>query len=985
LFTNLTAGTYTISIIDANNCTASSTAIIGFTNGPTFASVATTNNTCGLQNGTISITSNGGTGVITYNANAFTNTTGNFTNLVHNTYAITITDANNCSQTSSVIIAEAPSPIITVAANPIACAGNTTTIQTTLLSGASTPIVYNINSGLYTTNNTFNNIAGGNYTVQAKDINNCITTSIINIATPTALTISNASSTIPTCVPGADASITTTATGGTGTLQYSINGGALQTISTFTNLIAGTYTILVQDVNNCTTTATAVVQPTPVITLTSVTSTTETCIPGNDATCLITINGGTLPINYVLGSTSQSTNSFANLSANTYIATITDANLCSVSTTVVIQKLANPIVTNLQAQNIICAGINTGTITSSGSSSSPITFTLLPNNISNATGIFNALQGGIYTVSLQDNNGCKTDTTATIIQYPSIQFINIASNNVSCFGNNAGSITASAIGASSIINYTILPSNNTNTTGNFTNLTAGNYTIQIQDSLGCNTDTNILITQPTALVLNVDSFANPLCTLGNTGKIGVTANGGTAPYTYKILPNNITNSIGVFTGLTSTTYTIVVTDNAQCTKSIVQQLFTPQSIYLSLPIVTNNKCFTDSLGTASVTAVGGAGGFTYQILPNNTINSTGTFTNLPANNYTIVSADNNGCTNFVTCTITSAPPIVANNVSIIKPICRNTNNGSITLQSSGGTTPYNYTINGNANSNNVFKNLLIGLYNIQITDSNNCKLDTLIEVQALNTFAINIDDIGPNLCIGQTNGYVSVSATGSNSLATYAYQLMPNNITNNTGLFNNLAVGVYTILVRDNNGCEENITINILDASNPISINIVTKDLSCYGTNPLGELNAIVFGGTAPYFYMWNQDSTLFTSNPKELAAGQYSLLVVDNNNCTAIDTAIVKPAPCCEVFVPNAFSPNGDNNNEIFIPRSNATFKTYSFKVFDRWGNQVYYSDNINKGWNGTYKNTKCDLATYYYVVEFICGFDNKSYRLGGDFVLMQ
>jgi hypothetical protein len=136
-FTNLSAGIYTINAIDANNCITASTVTVGFTNGPSLAGAITTPNTCSQNNGTITAIASGGTGILTYAANSSTNFTGVFTGLSNATYQVTVTDANTCSTSTNVIVLNAPSPIITLAADTILCFGGTSTITATLVSGAS--------------------------------------------------------------------------------------------------------------------------------------------------------------------------------------------------------------------------------------------------------------------------------------------------------------------------------------------------------------------------------------------------------------------------------------------------------------------------------------------------------------------------------------------------------------------------------------------------------------------------------------------------------------------------------------------------------------------------------------------------------------------------------------------------------------------------------------------------------------------------------
>jgi gliding motility-associated-like protein len=166
---------------------------------------------------------------------------------------------------------------------------------------------------------------------------------------------------------------------------------------------------------------------------------------------------------------------------------------------------------------------------------------------------------------------------------------------------------------------------------------------------------------------------------------------------------------------------------------------------------------------------------------------------------------------------------------------------------------------------------------------------------------------------------------------------------------------------------------------------LLQKDITCLGNNALGEITATVGGGFAPYDLMWNNNAAINTLMIDDLEAGVYTLQVRDSLGCVVQDTASVVAAPCCTVYVPNAFSPNGDGTNDEFKVITNATIADVTFAVYDRWGNRVFITNDEKQGWNGKMKGINNDLDTYFYLFSYFCPYANKTYRITGDVILVR
>ena len=261
-----------------------------------------------------------------------------------------------------VAVADEPPPVITTApATIVSCNGGADATITVNANGGTGALQYSIDNGTnYQAGITFNNLAAGNYTVQITDANGC-TATLATVVTEPTLVVANTATTGSTC-SAANGDVTITANGGTGALQYSINGGANQASNVFGSLLAGNYTYTVTDANGCTATGNFAVADAPGPVVSNTANTLVTCFGGNDGTLSVTINSGTAPINYSLnGGASQLSGNFNNLTAGNYDITVTDANGCTTTTNIVINE--PPVLqANSNTTNSTCSNAN-GTLT----------------------------------------------------------------------------------------------------------------------------------------------------------------------------------------------------------------------------------------------------------------------------------------------------------------------------------------------------------------------------------------------------------------------------------------------------------------------------------------------------------------------------------------------------------------------------------------------------------------------------------------------
>jgi hypothetical protein len=752
---NVTAGTYTYTVTDANGC--SETVSITVTE-PTqlVASVSATSIDCNGGTADVTVSATGGTAPYTG--------TGTF-NVTAGTYDYTVTDANGCSETVSITVTEPTALSASATATSIDCNGGTADV-TVSATGGTAP---------YTGTGVFN-VTAGTYTYTVTDANGCSETVSITVTEPTQL-VASISATSIDC-NGGTADVTVSATGGTA--PYTGTG-------TF-NVTAGTYDYTVTDANGCSETVSiTVTEPTQLVA--SISATSIDC-NGGTADVTVSATGGTAPY--------TGTGTF-NVTAGTYDYTVTDANGCSETVSITVTE-PTALSASATATSIDCNGGTADVTVSATGGTAPYT----------GTGTFN-VSAGTYTYTVTDANGCSETVSITVTE-PSAVVVTVLSSGIACFGETAD-ISVSATGGTApyigtgIFNegpgtytYTVTDVNGCSATetitlveptaltasatsgsilcnGGTTDVTvtanggtapyvgdgvftvsAGIHTYTVTDANGCEASVTITVTEPAAVVASATATAI-LCN-GGTADVTVAATGGTAPYT----------GTGTFSGVSPGTYTYTVTDANGCSSDITITVTEPAPLVASISS-TGVACFG---GTATVTVIGSGGTAPYT--------GTGTFNELPGT-YTYTVTDANGCTASETITIVEATSSMTAYISCPQLHCAG-ETADIAVFAFGGTAPYT--------GGGLF-NVGGGTYTYVMTDANGCTDTVSYTVSEPAPIVVTITTTGIT-CAGCTAD-VTVTATGGTGTLT------------GTGTFTGLSEGAYTFTVTDANGCTGTATI----------------------------------------------------------------------------------------------------------------------------------------------------------------------------------
>jgi len=651
---SLSAIPYSVTITDAGGCTTVSTVTITEPSAVSITSINLTNSSCGSGNGSATAAANGGTGALTYNwSNSESGTKDSL--LSASTYTLTVTDANSCSTSQSITINNNGGPSISsITSVDEKCKGDKNGTATVNISGGGSPYTYSWSTGSSSitanTQATINNLQSDVYTVTIIDAANCKVISTVAITDPPAVLVSAPLVNTATC-GNSNGSASISATGGTGTLNYSwsnfVNG------PTNTGLSSGTYIVSVTDANGCSATQTALISNSPAPVITALTSTSVLCNGGNSGSAVVAATGtGTLTYSW---SNSQSGNTATALSAATYIITVTDANGCQAISSVVITQPSLLTISNISTTSSSC-NKNDGTATASitgGTANYTYSWSNGASVVSsNSSAADNGLGAGTYAITITDNNGCSLNNPFVINSTNGPTATTSITGIIKCNGQT-GSIAALTSGGTGPYTYSWSSGASTFTSSlnnSVTSLVANTYTVTVTDNNGCTNTSDITLTQPALLA--VTATGTPSSCGGINGIATAVAGGGVFSYTYSWSNDSIamSNLKSQITNLPPGTYSVTITDGNGCTES-------------STTIVTNNPGPVASVAGSetnitegnSTTLIAG-GGTSYSWTPSASLNcgdcAIVNADPVTTTTYTVYVKDNNNCVDSAEVTIT---------------------------------------------------------------------------------------------------------------------------------------------------------------------------------------------------------------------------------------------------------------------------------------------------------------------------------------------
>jgi hypothetical protein len=883
IFENLTAGTYNLTVKDANNCLFNFTKTVLQPALLTATAVTDSVNCHGGNDGFFTLNAMGGTATYEYSLDGINfQKNPTFLGLSAGTFNATIRDMNGCLSTLNSILIEEPTAITgsTTSINVLCNASSTGSVILTALGG--TPnLLYSKDAGTtFQNSNTFNGLTAGTHSFTVKDFHECEFFLIANITEPSQLLVSTNGQNV-VCFGTNNGQITAFPNnGGIRPYKYSLDNVTFQSDSIFSGLGAGTYTLTIKDANNCTAQSTEIItEPTAIIA--SVVVQNTLCDGSNDGTVTVMASGGTSPYLYSKdGINFGASNVFNGLSAGLNVFTIRDAQGCQKTVTA---NITQPLILSATTTktDVLCHGLNTGSIALTAiGGTSPYMYSADNGTNYQTSATFNGLTAGNYLLKIKDANGCLFSFGESIGQ-PSALLLSPISKNISCFTGNDGQITLNATGGTAPLQYSKDAGINYQNTPIFANLTVGTYNVVVKDANNCTTTQSITLTQPASLVTFTDSLGYATASCAADGFIKFkNVVGGVSPYEYSINGGAYYQSSPLFTGLTGGNYNLVVRDANGCT-TVLSETLPPVSIMVSTVSTTNVLCNGALTGAFQMAASGGVSPYLYSIDNGVSYQSSPTFSGLPAGIYQIKAKDALGCSFLTGVTITQPLPLVLT-LSTTAVLCNGQMNGQIIAIPSGGTSAFQYSLNGAAfQSPNVFNGLGAAAYSVALQDANGCMTLATTTISAPANLSATAASTNP-LCIGSATGNISVSAFGGT---------MPYDYSNDNGstwqgvnLFQNLTAGTYTLMVRDANNCTVSLSKTL---TNPLALtaSATTVAVKCHGGND-GKITITATGGTPNYQYSLDNGANWQTSNQfMALPSGLFSYTVRDANGCLVVDT----------------------------------------------------------------------------------------------------
>ena len=950
---SLNQGFYYVLVTDANGCNDTISATVLDPNNSMILSIVKTDVQCFAgSDGTINLSVQYGTPGYSYTWNTGASTQ-DLNNLPIGTYAVDVTDTNSCGAFISVVINQPATPVSgTISSVDVLCRTLATGSIDVNVAGGITPYTY-----LWTNNQTsqdIQNLTAGIYSVTVKDSHNCILVLSDTIFEPATVVTATENHVNVKCFGFNTGAIDITPAGGVGNYTYLwSNSETSQDIDT---LVAGNYSITITDGNNCILpVSVTITQPTAPLSLTT-TITNVSCFGGSNGIVNLTPSGGTAPYTY-FWSDSTTNQDLVNYPFGTYSVVVTDTNNCVDS---IIGIITQPtlIVINGSTTPVICHGDATGTATVVANGGTPGYSYLWSNGDQNA--LNDTIITGSYSVIVTDSLGCQ-DSLTVFVNEPTLLTSTTTHIDNPCYGNSVGSV--SVIPAGGIAPYTYSWSNFA-TSATTSNLIAGVYTVIVTDSNNCIVNDTSEVLQPLA-PLNINFLTSDvLCFNGTTGAIDATTSGGTTPYAFSWNTTAVSEDIS---NLPIGIYTLTVTDDQNCVLVKTDTIIEPALLDTSNVILDDISCNGFSDGSINLTTVGGVTPYSFA-WSNSTLNED--LTNVPIGTYTLTITDAHLCVSQFTYTLNQPLPLIST-YTTIEPLCYAYSDGSITLNTTGGTTPYAYSWSNNSTSA-INSGIVSGNYTATITDAQNC-------VFVLPCFIDQPDQIQVSFNVSDTVGCDPTTIEFTNTsdeqfISTWQFG-DGNNATGNNNITNTYtSPGCFdvSLTVESPIGCTNSVTYPSIICINPtpkagISANPTTLDTS----NPETE---IINTSTGASSYEWNMgDNGLYSFfQPGMYTYPMYTLnefiiTLTATSDKGCVDTAMYKIFfdNSLIFYVPTAFTPDGNEYNNVFKPILTSIVAEYNLQIYNRWGELIFESNDKEVGWDGSYNGRMTQNGTYNWVIK--------------------
>ena len=856
-------------------------------------------------------------------------------------FTVTVTD-NNCpingSQTFSLclVVSGINVSIATTSAN---CGANNGTAVATI-SGGVPPYTYHwMPCGC--TQTAISGLTSGTYTAIVTDGKGCTGTNTGTVNNGTVSGNVNINFTPASCFGGNDGSANANANGGQSPYTYLWSNG--ETTQTITGLAAGNYYVSVTTASGCVTVDSVTVNQPSQLNV-AVTQNDASCFGMSNGSASVSSSGGTPPYFYQWNN-GQTISSVTGLSAGNYFITTTDSKGCKEIQNVTINQPSPVVLSIFSLSNVSCFGGNNGTATAiayGGVNPYSYLWNTMPTQTTQ-TAI--GLSSGNYIVTVLDSSGCSMMVPVNITE-PAPISSTINSVNANCYGSSTGTVAAAATGGSPPYSYLW---SNGQTIYSATNLAAGNYSVLITDQNGCSHVDAATISQPTLLSAAITNVQNVSCNKKLDGSATANATGGTSSYTYQWSNGQTTSTA---TALGSGYYSVIITDANGCSAMAAVSITQPTAVIVSINAGDTICPGQNTIITAD--ASGGINPYTYFWQPNVGFGNSQIVNPVSTTTYTAIVTDANGCTTTGVVLISVFPMNIALTVNATPGICIG-QSATISASVTGNNISSYYWSNNLGNGAGPYAVSPTTTTTYSVTVTNVCGATTTSAATVI-VHPLPQIDLTPQTVVACDRATLHFSDTNSaNSGSTYAWnfgdgftslQANPSHTYMETGEF------VVMVTVTSPYGCTSS-------AQAYYTLGITPSPSAAFTSDPQMETNMIDptfhFYDQSTHADQWNWDfgdgNTSTLKNPMHTyaAKGIYTVKLVTLNSGGCIDSIIktIEVKPEFTFYIPNTFTPNGDNDNETFSGKGQEIIE-YEMLIFDRWGNKIFQTNDLNTGWDG-------------------------------------
>ena len=853
----LTAGLYTLTVTDLNQC--ESIQNINLSNpSPLTLNVNVTNESgANANDGTATAIVSGGTGTISYSwSNG--STESSVSNLAPGDYTLTINDANDCTETVAFSIEAFPCTLsASSSTTAISCFGAADGEIEVLVSGATGALNFNWSHDDSLNSNTATGLGEGDYSVTITDAANCTEVLSVSLQEPSEIILSSAI-TFASCFGECDGSVDFSITGGIAPYTVLLSNGSEGT--SFSNLCPGDYSVTVTDANNCQLTSTISIEE-PAELNVSASISQPSCFGSSDGQIIINTEGGTAPYSF-LWTTDETTESVIGLEAGSYELTITDANDCALVQSFILNQ-PSALEIELVASDETSNGANDGAISSTITGGTD-PYTYLWSN-GDTTSLIEDLSPGLYSLTVTDSEDCTSSASVNILAFDCALTLDLTVTEPLCPGEENGSVTVGVTGGDEPYSYLW---SNDETGATISDLAAGTYGLTVTDASNCTSSTEVTINDPEELSIT-SSIGEISCSGDCDGSIIVSVTGGQQPVTYVWSIGEIGSSIS---NLCAGDYHLTVSDGNNC--SLIQIFTLEEPEEMIVDIVAEDAACDGNIGDDIwAQVINGQGELSFNWSSGNSTADTISFST--EGDYSVTVTDELGCVGADTLFIEQIDVLSA--TANVTPISEEgASDGSIEALVSGGIEPYTYLWN-NDETESIISELSAGEYTVTITDAASCEfvLTTIVEEIICDlTVSVSTQDV---LCADDVTGIATVFASSSAEPLEYHWS---DGVT--IANRNDLAVGIYSLEVTDQNNCTEELSVEIVstDSLAPVFLNVDLVALFD-GETPFELTDDIVLSIVSDdcSIESWSANPSVFDCD--DLGENEVDLEVCDiNGNC---------------------------------------------------------------------------------------------------------